>query len=169
MITTVAGDGTAGYSGDGGQATAAELDAPAGVAVDASGNLYIADTDNNVIREVIRHGMITTIAGDGTAGNSATACRPPTPSSTAHRARGGRRRESVHRRQPATTDSRGRCRHGRDHLTVAGGGSAGLQTAMAARPLAPSCSIPRASRLIPPATSTSPTPATVRSARSLSA
>ena len=52
MITTVAGNGTAGYSGDGGPATAAELDRPQGVAVDAAGDLFIADTDNNRIREV---------------------------------------------------------------------------------------------------------------------
>ena len=52
VITTVAGNGTAGYSGDGGQATAAELNDPAGVAVDAAGDLFIADTGNNAIREV---------------------------------------------------------------------------------------------------------------------
>ena len=53
-----------GYSGDGGQATAAELDVPRGVAVDATGNLYIADTENNVIRKVTAGtGMISTVAG----------------------------------------------------------------------------------------------------------
>ena len=52
IIITVAGNGTAGYSGDGGPATAAELNVPDGVAVDAAGDLFIADTDNNVIREV---------------------------------------------------------------------------------------------------------------------
>ena len=50
-IITVAGNGTAGYSGDNGPATAAELDYPAGVAVDAAGDLFIADTDNNVVRQ----------------------------------------------------------------------------------------------------------------------
>ena len=50
LITTVAGDGTAGYNGDGIQGTAAELDAPAAVAVNGAGNLLIADTDNNRIR-----------------------------------------------------------------------------------------------------------------------
>ena len=52
IITTVAGNGTAGYSGDGGPATNAELYLPYGVAVDAGGDLFIADTGNNCIREV---------------------------------------------------------------------------------------------------------------------
>ena len=70
-IITVAGNGTAGYSGDNGPATAAELDDPAGVAVDAAGDLFIADTDNNVIREVVKAtGDIITVAGNGTAGYS---------------------------------------------------------------------------------------------------
>jgi trimeric autotransporter adhesin len=68
-VSTVAGDGIAGYSGDGGLATSAELNAPWGVAVDTNDNLYIADTGNNVIRVVspIFH-YITTVAGNGTAG-----------------------------------------------------------------------------------------------------
>jgi trimeric autotransporter adhesin len=69
IITTVAGDGTFGYRGDGGPATSAGLYYPYGVAVDASGNIYIADTSNNRIRLVTRStGIITTVAGDGTAG-----------------------------------------------------------------------------------------------------
>jgi hypothetical protein len=64
-ITTVAGNGTAGYSGDGGPATSAELDRPYGVAVDQSGNLYIADTYNQRIRKVSTSGAITTVAGNG--------------------------------------------------------------------------------------------------------
>ena len=51
-ITTVAGTGTAGFSGDGGPATSAELNGPDGVAVDGSGNLYIADSDNHRVRKV---------------------------------------------------------------------------------------------------------------------
>ena len=51
-IYTVAGTGTAGYSGDGGAATSARLDLPTGVAVDAGGDLYIADQDNNRVQEV---------------------------------------------------------------------------------------------------------------------
>jgi sugar lactone lactonase YvrE len=69
IIATVAGDGEQGFSGDGGAATNAELDSPAGVAVDANGNLYIADTHNHCVREV-SGGNITTIAGTGVAGFS---------------------------------------------------------------------------------------------------
>jgi len=65
VITTVAGNGTAGFSGDNGPATSARLNGPAGVAVDAAGNLYIADSGNNRIRKVAT-GVITTVAGNGT-------------------------------------------------------------------------------------------------------
>ena len=61
-ITTVAGSATAGFSGDGGAATAAQLNKPLGVAVDAAGVLYIADTDNSRIRRVSADGIIRTIA-----------------------------------------------------------------------------------------------------------
>ena len=64
-INTIAGNGTAGYLGDGAAATAAELNSPSGLAFDASGNLYIADTKNNVIRKVT-NGNISTVAGDNT-------------------------------------------------------------------------------------------------------
>jgi sugar lactone lactonase YvrE len=67
-ITTVAGNGTVGYAGDGGLATSAELYYPTGVAVDSAGNLYIADYDNNRIRKVNTSGIITTVAGNGLAG-----------------------------------------------------------------------------------------------------
>jgi sugar lactone lactonase YvrE len=71
IITTVAGDGTSGFSGDGGLATSARLFRPYGVALDKSGNLYIADNTNNCIRLVTKStGIITTIAGDGTTGYS---------------------------------------------------------------------------------------------------
>ncbi len=69
-ITTVAGNGTSGFSGDGGPAASAQLDNPSGVAVDASGNLYLADTGNNRVRKVSSAGVITTIAGDGSASYS---------------------------------------------------------------------------------------------------
>ena len=69
-ISTVAGNGSAGYSGDGGQAVKAQLNGPQGVAVDAAGNLYIADTENNAIREVTAGGLIATVAGNGIAGYS---------------------------------------------------------------------------------------------------
>jgi sugar lactone lactonase YvrE len=70
VITTVAGagGGVYGFSGDGGPATSALLDYPSGVAVDASGNLYIADTQNHRIRRVdARSRIITTVAGNGVA------------------------------------------------------------------------------------------------------
>ena len=65
-ITTFAGNGTAGFSGDGGLATLAELNTPKGVAVDGSGNVYIADVYNERIRKVDTSGTITTVAGNGT-------------------------------------------------------------------------------------------------------
>ena len=67
IITTVAGNGILGYSGDGGAATNARLDAPHSVAVDASGSLFIADYDNQRIRTVNTNGIIRTVAGNGTA------------------------------------------------------------------------------------------------------
>lgn len=70
IITTIAGNGIAGYSGDGGLATAAELQGPASIALDALGNLYIADYTNNCIRKVNTSGIITTIAGNSTPGYS---------------------------------------------------------------------------------------------------
>jgi sugar lactone lactonase YvrE len=71
IISTVAGNGNQGYGGDGGSATSAnaQLDSPTGVAVDSNGNIYIADSHNNRIREV-SGGTITTVAGTGVAGYS---------------------------------------------------------------------------------------------------
>ena len=68
IITIVAGNRTLGYSGDGGPAVNAELHNPKGLAFDASGNLFIADTGNNVIRKMDPSGNITTVAGNGTSG-----------------------------------------------------------------------------------------------------
>ena len=68
VISTVAGTESAGYSGDGGAATLAELNWPHGIAVDAAGNFYIADTGNHCIRKVTSAGIITTVAGNGTEG-----------------------------------------------------------------------------------------------------
>lgn len=71
VISTVAGTGTAGYSGDGAAATSALLYAPIGVAVDKTGNVYIADNGNHCIRKItISTGKISTIAGTGTAGSA---------------------------------------------------------------------------------------------------
>ncbi len=69
-ISTVAGTGVAGFSGDGGPATAAELDLPHGVAFTTGGGLLVADALNNRIREVAADGTITTVAGTGAAGFS---------------------------------------------------------------------------------------------------
>jgi len=68
IITTFAGNHTAGYSGDGGPATLAAISDPRGVGVDYMGNVYIADADNNVVRMVDTSGIIHTYAGIDTAG-----------------------------------------------------------------------------------------------------
>ncbi len=71
IITRFAGNNTSGFSGDGGQATSAQLNFPQGLAVDASGNIYIADGGNRIIRKVATNGVISTIAGTpGTYGFS---------------------------------------------------------------------------------------------------
>ena len=68
VLTLVAGNGIDGFGGDGGQATSAELDGPTGLAIDGSGNIFIADTFNDRIREVVAAtGIIKTVAGNGTA------------------------------------------------------------------------------------------------------
>lgn len=91
VISTVAGDGEQGYGGDGGPAIRSELDTPTGIAVDASGNLYIADSHNNRVRKV-SSGVISTVAGSGPAGlaggysgdgGSSTAARLAMPSGIA--------------------------------------------------------------------------------------
>ena len=69
-ITTVAGSGVHGYGGDGGPATSALLDNPAGLAIDASGNVYITDRENSRIRKLDTNGIISTIAGNGSQGFS---------------------------------------------------------------------------------------------------
>jgi uncharacterized protein (TIGR03437 family) len=66
IIETVAGTGLPGFSGDGGAATAAQLNQPYGVALDAAGDLYIADLGNALVRRIDTHGIITTVAGGGT-------------------------------------------------------------------------------------------------------
>src|SRR5208283_5374957 len=68
VLTRVAGTGIAGFSGDGASATSALLNNPTALAIDASGNLYIADSDNSRIRMVSSSGIITTFAGNGAPG-----------------------------------------------------------------------------------------------------
>jgi trimeric autotransporter adhesin len=70
VITTIAGNGTSGFGGDGGKAASAQLSMPSGIAVDSAGNLYIADWGNNRIRKVTAEGVITTVAGNGKDGYS---------------------------------------------------------------------------------------------------
>ena len=70
VITTIAGNGTAGYSGDNGPATSAELNLPAGIALDSAGNIFVVDTQNVRIRKITAAtGIITTVAGNGTLGS----------------------------------------------------------------------------------------------------
>ena len=68
IITTVVGNNTAGFSGDGENALLAQINSPAGIAVDDKGNLYLADTQNHRIRKIDPNGNMLTIAGDGNQG-----------------------------------------------------------------------------------------------------
>ena len=115
-IYTVAGDGTAGFGGDGGPATSAELHWPFDVTVDGAGNLILADADNNRIRVVaaktgtfygvpMTAGNIYTVAGTGIFGftgdgGPASPRRPRLP----HRRGGGRQRPADRRQQPGPDD-----------------------------------------------------------------
>ena len=127
-ITTVAGSGNYGYNGDGIAATAAELWNPFGVAVDAAGDLFIADAGNQRIREFnAATGMISTVAGDGTSGYdgdgiAATAAELWNPI----RRRRGRRGGPLHRRHRQLPHPRGHRCHGQIS-TVAGDGGLRLQ------------------------------------------
>jgi sugar lactone lactonase YvrE len=84
VVTTIAGTEKGGFSGDGGAATDARLDSPSGIAFDAKGNIYVADSNNNRVRKIDRDGIITTVAGTGVQGfggdkGPATAARLATP------------------------------------------------------------------------------------------
>jgi len=76
-ISTVAGNGVLAYSGDNGAATSAQLNAPQGLAADKSGSLFIADTGNNVVRQVAKNGTITTFVGSGGAGSGGNELSSP--------------------------------------------------------------------------------------------
>lgn len=70
IVTTIAGTGVAGYSGDGGTATAAQMNLPYRVAFDAVGNLFFIDGDNHCVRKINTSGIISTVVGNGTSGFS---------------------------------------------------------------------------------------------------
>ena len=123
-ISTVAGNGTRSFGGDGAAATEAQLNLPNGVALDGSGNLYIADTSNHRIRKVDSSGNISTVAGSGTAGfggdgGSATdtAARLNNPNGVALDGAGNLYIADTWNRRIRTVDSSGNI------STVAGGGS----------------------------------------------
>lgn len=124
-VATTAGTGTPGYSGDGGAATAATLATPSAVAYDSNGNLFIADTNNHVIREVVKAtGNIATVAGTGVAGFSgdagaATAAQLDTPTGIAVDASGNLYIADSH-------NQRIRKVSGGNIITVAGNGTAGF-------------------------------------------
>ena len=122
VISTVAGTGTAGFSGDGGAATSAQLSNPQDVALDAAGNLYIAEWNNNRIRKVNSAGVISTVAGTGTAGFSgdggaATSAQLSNPQDVALDAAGNLYIADVNNNRIRKVDSSGNI------STVAGGGS----------------------------------------------
>ena len=124
-ISTVAGTGVAGFSGDGDAASAAQLDDPWGVALDGAGNLYIADTDNLRIRKVDSTGTISTVAGTGARGSSgdggpATAAQLRSPSKVALDGAGNLYIADTNNQRIRKVDSTGTI------STVAGTGAAGF-------------------------------------------
>ncbi len=78
IISTIAGNGLEGFSGDGGPATSARLDYPAGATMDATGNIYIADYGNHRIRKINTSGIISTYAGTGSPGFNSDCIAPTT-------------------------------------------------------------------------------------------
>jgi len=165
VITTVAGNGTAGYTGDNGPATSAKMYQPAGLAVDSAGNLYFADSGNDVVRRV-SNGTITTVAGSGTAGDSgdngpATNAQLNYPYGVAVDSAGNLYiAEILNKRVRKVTKG--------VITTFAGTGTAGF-SGDGGPPTSAQLYQPMTSRWIPPATSTSPTPGTTGSARSRAA
>ncbi len=169
-ITTIAGNGTPGFSGDAGLATAAQLWLPSAVAVDATGSIYIADTNNQRIREITGT-TIHTIAGNGEElfagdGATATAAVLDSPTGIAVDAVGNiyiadRHNQRIRMVTPAGTIS-----------TLAGSGTASFSGAFAgdgASATASALAKPSGVASTPSATSTSPIPATSASAKSAAA
>jgi hypothetical protein len=75
MVTTIAGTGVAGYSGDNGPALSAQFNLPTDLALSKAGDLFVADHNNHVVRKIDTAGVVTTVAGTGTAGASANGTR----------------------------------------------------------------------------------------------
>lgn len=169
ILYTVAGNGNRGYSGDGVAATNTTLGNSDGVAVDALGNLYITDYNNNRVRDVGTNGMISTVAGDGpnypgTGGYSgdggpATIANISHPTGAAVDPLGNLYFADENNNRIREVNTNGII------STVAGNGSTSF-SATAARPLARACMIRWGWRSTSPATSTSPTPGISASARS---
>jgi sugar lactone lactonase YvrE len=125
VVTTVAGNGTPGFSGDGGRATAAQINAPGGITFDRAGNLYIAESGGNRVRKVSLQGVITTVAGTGTTGyagdgRSATETQLVNPYGVAFDSAGNLYIAELDNNRVRRVDPRGVI------STVAGGGSSVL-------------------------------------------
>lgn len=141
IITTVAGNGIAGFSGDSAAAIQASLALPSAVALDASGNLYIADTNNHRVRKVTTTGTITTVAGNGDQffsgdGASAIAAGLDSPSGVAIDSTGRILISDTHNQRVRAVDAQGNI------STLAGNGAANFsgdgasaQSASLARPM----------------------------------
>jgi hypothetical protein len=168
-ISTIAGNGTSGYSGDGGPATAAQLNSfwAQGIALDAAGNLFIADSNNFVVRKVSASGVITTVAGTGTFGYSgdggpATAAELGVPEGLALDAAGNLFIADGNDEVIREVHTNGVI------TTVAGNGSEG-NSGDGGAATAAKLGFPEGVAVAPPATCSSPTPATTSSAKSTSA
>jgi hypothetical protein len=137
IISTVAGDGTGGFAGDGGAATSASLDNPYGVTLDAAGNLYIADLLNHRIRKVATDGTISTVAGNGSTtfagdGGAATSASLSEPVDVALDAAGNLyiADENNHRIRKVTTDGIISTVAGSDTAGFAGDGGAATSASL---------------------------------------
>ena len=166
-INTIAGNGSYGYSGDGGPATSAKLYLPFGTAVDSSGNVYIADTHNDRIREVVAStGNIITVAGNGTVGYSRRQRSRDLGRDRLPLRRGrGLQRQHLHRRQLQQPHPRGGQGHGQHHHHRRQRHQR-LQRRRRPRHLRRDRISPKAWPWTAAATSSSPTRATIASARS---